>query len=146
MLPIAATEKKPSRVCNDPSAARSWIDVWADTDSTRDCGAGSAAVWNGASAQVQLVETIVAAPISAVKSKAKLSISPISIGSNGVAKRIAEFLIGLQADRLRWETTLTLSTRAIPAVSSARRRPSWLLAFKAEAAPLCAKTSIESGH
>jgi len=53
------------------------------------------AVWNGASAQVQIVETIVAEPISAVKSKAKLSISPISIGSNGIAKRIAEFLIGL---------------------------------------------------
>jgi hypothetical protein len=47
------------------------------------------------SAQVQIVETIVAEPISAVKSKAKLSISPISIGWNGVAKRIAEFLIGL---------------------------------------------------
>src|SRR5208282_6635951 len=94
MPPIEATEKNPAHVCSDPSAgARSWIAVWVETDNNRDCGAGSVAVWNGASAQVQLVETSVAAPISAVKSKAKLSISPISIGSNGVARRIAGFLI-----------------------------------------------------
>jgi len=96
MPPIEATEKNPVRVCSAPSAgARSWIDVWVETDSTRDCGAGSMAVWNGASAQDQVVATIVNAPISAVKSKAKVSISPISIGSNGVAKRIAGFLTSL---------------------------------------------------
>src|SRR6516165_154237 len=95
MPPIDATEKKPVRVCSDPSlGARSWIVVWVEADNTRDCGAGSAAAWNGASVQVHLVETIVAAPISGVKSNAKLSISPSSIGSNDVANRIGEFLIG----------------------------------------------------
>ena len=81
MPPIEATEKNPVRVCSDPSVElRNWMAVWVETDNTRDWGAGSLAVWNGASAQVQIVETIVAEPISVVKSKAKLSISPISIG------------------------------------------------------------------
>src|ERR1700756_4886599 len=94
MPPIEATEKNPVRVCSEPSAAeRSWICFCAETANTRDCGIGSVAVWKGASTQLQLVETMVAAPISAVKSNAKLSISPTSIGSNGVAKRITRFLI-----------------------------------------------------
>src|SRR5215472_13521299 len=108
MPPIEATEKNPVRVCSEPSAGeRSWIDFAADTASMRDCGVGSVAVWKGASTQVQFVETIVAAPTSAEKLKAKLSISPTSSGSNGVARRIAGLLTQEDArlagaDRQAW--------------------------------------------
>src|SRR5215471_13641761 len=93
MPPIVAAENHPVRVCSASSVAeRSWIAVWTHADKTRACGIGSIAVWNGASTQVQLVETIDAAPTSAVKSKTKLSISPTSIGSNGIARRMVGFL------------------------------------------------------
>src|SRR5271168_465263 len=90
MPPIEATEKNPVFVCREPpSGERTWIIVATAVDKTRDCGNGSVAVWNGAIVQVQFVDAIVAAPVSAVKSKTKLSISPTSIGSNGMGNRIS---------------------------------------------------------
>ena len=53
-----------------------------------DCGSGSAAIWWGAKVQVQSVDAMSAVPTSVVKSNANRSISPTSIGSNGVANRI----------------------------------------------------------
>jgi hypothetical protein len=91
--PIRATENHPSRVCKEPSTGETtWIAGWTETDIIRDCGAGSINVWYGANPQVQTVEVIVAAPTSAVKSKAKLSASPASIGSKAVATRIQNSL------------------------------------------------------
>ena len=88
--------EEPGPGLQRPVGGRAQLDcVCAETASTRDCGAGSMAVWNGAKTQVQLVDTISAPPMSAVKSNAKLSISPTSIGSNEVTKRMAEFLIDL---------------------------------------------------
>jgi hypothetical protein len=88
MPPILATENQPLRGTNTPRT-NVCIVVCTDALMTRDCEFGSTTVWYGAKAHVQLVESIIVAPMSDEKSKAKLSNSPTSIGSKGVAIRIA---------------------------------------------------------